>query len=226
VNKLLEQFKGVDWQDPGRWPLVVRASIAGLCFIVLTGVLFYLFVLRDRQPELEQLQQTEASLRAEMRDKHSKAVNLNLYKTQLSEIENSFGAMLRQLPSKTEVPSLLVDISQTALSAALEQKLFEPHEEVKKDFYAEKPIKLRFTGSYHQFGAFVAGIAALGRIVTLHDVEIVPVSGSTGYDKLQMDLTAKTYRYLDDDEVKAAEDVKRKATQAEAAAGAAAKGGA
>ncbi len=110
--------------------------------------------------------------------------------------------MLRQLPSKTEVDNLLVDISQTGLAAALDQKLFQPEGEVRKDFYAERPIKIRFAGSYHQFGAFVSGIAALPRIVTLHDVKIEPVNKTSGaFDQLQMDLTAKTYRYLDDEEV-------------------------
>jgi len=121
--------------------------------------------------------------------------------------------MLRQLPSKTEVDNLLVDISQTGLAAALDQKLFQPAGEIKKDFYAERPIKIRFAGSYHQFGAFVSGIAALPRIVTLHDVQIAPASKSgagAGFDQLQMDLTAKTYRYLDDDEVAAAEADRRK----------------
>ena len=123
-------------------------------------------------------------------------------------------AMLQQLPSKTQVDSLLVDIAQTGLAAALEVKLFEPQAEVKYDFYAEKPLKIRLTGSFHQFGAFASGIAALGRIVTLHNVEITPVSQTTAYDNLQMQLTAKTYRYLDDEEVLAAENEKRKATAA------------
>ncbi len=119
-------------------------------------------------------------------------------------VEKSFGAMLRQLPSKTEVDNLLVDISQTGLAAALDEKLFQPQAEVKKDFYAERPIKIRLTGSYHQFGEFVSGIAALPRIVTLHNVELKQVQGGA-FDQLQLDVTAKTYRYLDDDEVAAVE---------------------
>ena len=112
--------------------------------------------------------------------------------------------MLRQLPGKTEVPNLLVDISQTGLAAGLQEKLFQPEPEVKKDFYAELPIKIRLTGSYHQFGEFVSGIAALPRIVTLHDIEIKP-DDKDAYDQLSLELTAKTYRYLDEDEVAAAE---------------------
>ena len=118
--------------------------------------------------------------------------------------------MLRQLPSKTEVPNLLVDISQTGLSAALQQKLFQPGEEIKRDFYAELPITIKLTGSYHEFGEFVSGIAALPRIVTLSDIQIIPADKSTGYDQLELDLTAKTYRYLDDDEVARAEAEKHK----------------
>ena len=223
MKEWLKQFQGVAWQDPGRWPMAVRGTVVALCFVVLSVVCLYFFVWTSQQPELEQLQNQEASLRSELKTKHAKAVNLAVYKTQLADIERSFGAMLRQLPSKTEVPNLLVDISQTALAAALEDKLFTPGEEIKRDFYAETPIKVRLTGSFHQFGAFVSGIAALPRIITLHDVEITPIANSAGYDKLQMDLTAKTYRYLDDDEVRAAEADKRKAANAaKAATGAAA----
>ena len=223
MKEWLKQFQGVAWQDPGRWPMAVRGTAVALCFVVLCAVCLYFFVWTSQQPELEQLQNQETSLRDELKTKHAKAVNLSVYKTQLADIERSFGAMLRQLPSKTEVPNLLVDISQTALAAALEDKLFTPGEEIKRDFYAETPIKVRLTGSFHQFGTFVSGIAALPRIITLHDVEITPVPNSDGYDKLQMDLTAKTYRYLDDDEVKTAEADKRKAAKAAAtAAGAAA----
>jgi type IV pilus assembly protein PilO len=153
-------------------------------------------------------------LRNEYRSKHSKAINLALYKQQLADIEKSFGAMLRQLPSRTEVPNLLVDISQTGLAAALQEKLFQPGLEVKKDFYAELPIKIELTGSYHEFGAFVSGIAALPRIVTLGDIQITPLDKNSGFDQLQLALTAKTYRYLDDEEIAAAEAEKRKADQA------------
>jgi type IV pilus assembly protein PilO len=137
-------------------------------------------------------------------------VNLSVYKQQLADIERSFGALLRQLPGRTEVPNLVVDISQTGLAAGLSQKLFQPGDEQKKDFYAEKPIRLRFSGSYHQFGLFVSGIAALPRIVTLHDIEIKP-DGKPGFDSLTLDATAKTYRYLDEDELAASEPPKKDA---------------
>ena len=212
---LLEELRALDPRDPGRWPFAVRAGTVGVCFIVLTLLAAYFFVWTDLNPQLQQLQDQEQQLRNEFRAKHAKATNLDVYKQQLGDIEKSFGAMLRQLPSKTEVDNLLVDISQTGLAAALDQKLFQPEGEQRKDFYAERPIKIRFAGSYHQFGAFVSGIAALPRIVTLHDVKIEPVNKSGGgFDQLQMNLTAKTYRYLDDEEVQAAEADRRKSEQA------------
>jgi type IV pilus assembly protein PilO len=212
---LMEELRGLDPRDPGRWPFPVRALAIGVCFLVVAVALIYFFVWQDRMPQLQQREDQETQLRNEFRSKHAKAVNLALYKQQLADIEKSFGALLRQLPSKTEVPNLLVDISQTGLAAALQEKLFQPGAEVKKDFYAELPIHITLTGSYHEFGAFVSGIAALPRIVTLHDIEITPTDKSAGsFDQLQLDLTAKTYRYLDDDEIAAAEAEKRKADQA------------
>jgi len=212
---MMDELRALDPRDPGRWPLAVRAGAVCVCFAVLTGVLLYLFVWQDRMPELQGRQNTEQQLRDEYHNKHSKAVNLAAYKQQLADIEKSFGALLRQLPSKTEVPNLLVDISQTGLAAALDEKLFQPGQELKKDFYAELPIKISLTGSYHEFGEFVSGIAALPRIVTLHDIEIKPVDkNAAGSDQLELDLTAKTYRYLDDEEIAAADADKRKADQA------------
>jgi type IV pilus assembly protein PilO len=211
---VLDELRSLDPRDPGRWPLAVRAAAVGICFVLVAAGLIYYFVWSDRMPELQQREDQEQALRNEFRTKHAKAVNLPVYKQQLSDIEKSFGALLRQLPSKTEVPNLLVDISQTGLAAALEEKLFQPGQEVKKDFYAELPIHIQLTGSYHQFGTFVSGIAALPRIVTLHDISITPLKQNGAFDQLQLDLTAKTYRYLDDDEVAAAEAEKRKADAA------------
>jgi type IV pilus assembly protein PilO len=206
---LMEELQSLDPRDPGRWPLVVRAGAVGLCFIVLSVALIYFFVWDEERPELQRREDVEQQLRQEFRTKHAKAVNLDLYKQQLKDIERSFGALLRQLPGKTEVPNLLVDISQTGLSAGLEEKLFQPQPEVKKDFYAELPIKIRLTGSYHQFGQFVSGIAALPRIVTLHDIEI-KTENKDAYDQLSLELTAKTYRYLDEDEIAAGDADKKK----------------
>jgi len=217
---ILEELRALDPRDPGRWPFQVRAGAVALCFLVLAGLASYLLVWNNLSPQLEQLQDQEDKLRGEFRSKHAKATNLDVYKQQLVDIEKSFGAMLRQLPSKTEVDNLLVDISQTGLASALTQKLFQPETEVKKDFYAERPIRIRFVGSYHEFGQFVSGIAALPRIVTLHDVQITTADKANGFDQLSMELTAKTYRYLDDEEVASADADRRKADKLKQQAGA------
>jgi len=219
-SELLQQLRSLDPRDPGRWPLAVRMGAAVLCFVVVAIVCCYTLVWNNQQPLLEQYSNEEQSLRSEMQNKHSKATNLGLYREQLADIEKSFGALLRQLPSKTEVDNLLVDISQTGLAAGLEEKLIQPEAEVKQDFYAERPIKIRLQGSYHQLGAFVSGIAALGRIVTIHDVNITQQPGTTVYDNLQLEMIAKTYRYLDDEEVAAIEAEKKKNAAAAKKAGA------
>jgi type IV pilus assembly protein PilO len=199
---ILDDLKSLDPNDPGRWPLPVRAGTVALCFVVLSAVLFYFFVWSDQKPRLDQATAEEVELRNTFKTKHSKAVNLAVYQQQLADIERSFGALLRQLPGRTEVPNLLVDISQVGVGAGLEEKLFQPANEIKRDFYAELPIKIRLTGSYHQMGEFVSGIAALPRIVTLHDITIKPET-KDAYDLLSFELTAKTFRYLDDAEVAA-----------------------
>ena len=204
---ILDDLKSLDPNDPGRWPLPVRTGAVALCFVILSAVLFYFLVWTDQKPILEQKTAEEQELRNKFKVKHSKAVNLTVYQQQLADIERSFGALLRQLPGKTEVPNLLVDISQVGVGAGLEEKLFQPSGEVKKDFYAELPIKIKLTGSYHQMGEFVSGIAALPRIVTLHEMTIKP-ENKDAYDQLSFELTAKTFRYLDDAEVAAAEKAK------------------
>src|SRR5215468_12739432 len=206
---LLEELRSLDPRDPGRWPLPVRAGAVAVAFVALSTLGIYTLVWNEQRPELQRRQAEEQALRAQFREKHAKAVNLELYKQQLKDIERSFGALLRQLPGKTEVPSLLVDISQTGLAAGLQEKLFQPQAEQKKDFYAELPIKITLTGSYHEFGEFVSGIAALPRIVTLHNIEIKSAN-KDAYDQLTLDLTAKTYRYLDEDELAAASEASKK----------------
>ena len=208
---LVEELRSLDPQDPGRWPLAIRIGAVGIWFVVLTVAFIYFVVWNQQKPELERAQADEIKLREEFKTKHAKAVNLDVYKAQLKDIERSFGALLRQLPGKTEVPNLLIDISQTGLAAGLEEKLFQPANEQKRDFYAELPIKIRLTGSYHEFGEFVSGIAALPRIVTLHEIEIKPVrSGKdSSSDELTLDLSAKTYRYLDEEELAAADTGKK-----------------
>ncbi|HYB32241.1 MAG TPA: type 4a pilus biogenesis protein PilO [Steroidobacteraceae bacterium] len=206
---LLEELRSLDPRDPGRWPLPVLAGAVTLAFVAVSLVGIYMLVWNEQRPELQRRQGEEQQLRQEFKDKHSKAVNLEVYKQQLKDIERSFGALLRQLPGKTEVPSLLVDISQTGLAAGLQEKLFQPQPEQKKDFYAELPIKIRLTGNYHSFGEFVSGIAALPRIVTLHDIDIKS-DNKDAYDQLSLELTAKTYRYMDEDEIAASEAEKKK----------------
>jgi type IV pilus assembly protein PilO len=203
---LLEELRSLDPQDPGRWPFPIRVGMVAVWFVALTIVLIYFVVWSSKQPDLERAEGEERTLREEFTGKHAKAVNLEVYKGQLKDIERSFGALLRQLPGKTEVPNLLVDISQTGVAAGLEEKMFQPAAEQKKDFYAEQPFKLRLLGSYHQFGEFVSGIAALPRIVTLHDIDIKAVNpNGKDFDNLQLELTAKTYRYLDEEELAAAD---------------------
>jgi type IV pilus assembly protein PilO len=197
----IEQLKTLDPRDVGRWPLAVRGFFVLLIFLVCTALAWYLFVWDDDRPILQKAEADELDLRAQFANKQQRAANLDAYKAQLGEMERSFGAMLRQLPGKTEVPNLLVDISQTGLAAGLQEKLFQPAGEQSKGFYAELPIKIRLVGNYHEFGAFVSGIAALPRIVTLHDISITPVGDAKagGYDNLTMDVTAKTYRYIEDE---------------------------
>ena len=206
---LLDELRSLDPRDPGRWPMPVRAGTVALAFVLLSVLGIYMLVWNEQRPELQRHQEEEQRLRQEYHDKHAKAVNLEIYKQQLKDIERSFGALLRQLPGKTEVPSLLIDISQTGLAAGLQEKLFQPEPEQRKDFYAELPIKIRLTGSYHQFGEFVSGIAALPRIVTLHDIDIKS-DNKDAYDQLSLELTAKTYRYMDEDEIAAGEADKKK----------------
>jgi len=201
MEKFLDQIRQLDPNDPGRWPLAFRLGAIGVIFVIAAGLSSYFIAYSDQQPLLDQAKAKEEQLLDTVRQKAGKAANLDAYKAQLKEMERSFGAMLRQLPNKTEVPNLLVDISQTGLAAGLDEKLFQPSQEVKKDFYAELPIKIRLTGGYHSIGAFVSGLAALPRIVTIHDVQIEPQGSKSGLnDQLQLDLVAKTYRYLDDEE--------------------------
>jgi type IV pilus assembly protein PilO len=202
---LLDQLRSLDPRDPGRWPLAVRGFFVALTFAVCAGIAWYMLVWQEDRPVLQKAEADEVDLRNQFSNKQQRAANLDAYKTQLAEMERSFGAMLRQLPGKTEVPNLLVDISQTGLAAGLQEKLFQPGSEKSNGFYAELPIKIKLVGTYHQFGAFVSGIAALPRIVTLHDIQITPVGEKgSGYDTLSMDVTAKTYRYIEDDGAHAA----------------------
>jgi len=199
----LEELKGLDINDIGRWPMPIQAFFMLMVFLIATAGAFWFFVWQNQMPRLEKAQAEERQLRTSFEAKQKKAANFTAYKAQLAEIERSFGTMLRQLPGKTEIPNLLVDISQTGLGAGLQEELFQPTDEIRKDFYAEKPIKIRLSGSYHEFGKFVSDIAALPRIVTLHDIEVVPKGKDATFDELELNVTAKTYRYLDEEEVAA-----------------------
>ena len=195
---IVDELRSLDTSDPGRWPLPIRVGAVAILFAAAVGIGIWMLVINQEMPGLRAAERQEIDLRAQFEDRQRKAANFDAYRAQLAEIERDFGAMLRQLPGKTEVPSLLVDISQTGLGAGLEEQTFTPTGEIQKDFYAELPIKLRYTGSYHELGNFVSGIAALPRIVTLHDISIRPVNGSNP-DELTLDVTAKTYRYLDEE---------------------------
>ena len=195
---LVEELQSLDANDVGRWPLLFRAAVIVIVFVLVTGLGIYWFIIEDKAPQLERERGIEQELRVTFENKQQKAANYEDYKEQLAQIQQSFGTMLRQLPGETEIPSLIVDISQTGLAAGLQEKLFVPQPEIPKDFYAEKPIQIRLTGSYHEIGNFVSGIAGLPRIVTLHDINITPEDRES-FDHLSMEVTAKTYRYIDEE---------------------------
>lgn len=193
----VDELKSLDANDVGRWPFVFRAGVIGIVFAVVVGLGVYWTIIQDKYPALQRVEQEEVTLRDVFENKQRKAANYDAYKAQLAQIEQSFGTMLRQLPGETEIPSLIVDISQTGLAAGLQEKLFQPQPEVPRDFYAEKPITISLSGGYHEIANFVSGIAALPRIVTLHDINIAPES-KDNFDRLTLQVTAKTYRYIEE----------------------------
>jgi len=195
----LRELRELDLNNIGDWPVLIKAMTILLCCIGVGVAVFYL----DTDAQLGRLEQErvkEQELRKTFETKQRKAANLNAYRQQLEEMKESFGAMLRQLPDKTEVAALLVDVSQTGLAAGLEFELFQPEGEQSKDFYAELPINIRVTGHYHEFGRFISGLAALPRIVTIHNVRISNPGGERGAEdsKLLLQAQVKTYRYLDE----------------------------
>ncbi|MEN8107979.1 MAG: type 4a pilus biogenesis protein PilO [Pseudomonadota bacterium] len=195
----------LDLTNIARWPAAARAVVI---LFIMGGVIFlgYWFHSKDQLADLESVEQREIDIKVIFEKKAQQAANLEAYEQQLEEMRESFGAMLRQLPNKTEVADLLVDVSQTGLAAGLEFELFNPQSEVPRDFYAELPISIRVIGNYHEFGDFVSGVAALPRIVTLSDITISPKSKAGNTGLLAMNLTARTYRYLEEDERSAAEE--------------------
>ncbi len=195
---LIDDLRNLDVNDVGRWPLLFRVGVIALVFVMVTSLGIYWTIIEDRAPQLNRAQEDEQTLRVTFENKQRKAANYDAYKAQLEQIEQSFGTMLRQLPGETEIPSLIVDISQTGLAAGLQEKLFQPQPEIPKDFYAEKPIKIRLSGGYHEIANFVSGIAALPRIVTLHNINITREDAGS-YDALSLEVTAKTYRYIEEE---------------------------
>ena len=196
---IVDELQSLDINDVGRWPGLFRVAVIAVVFVGVTTLGIWFTIIEDKRPELERAKDDEVQLRLTFENKQHKAANYDKYKAQLTQMEQSFGTMLRQLPGETEIPSLIVDISQTGLAAGLQEKLFVPRAEIPRDFYAEKPINIRLSGGFHEIGNFVSGIAALPRIVTLHNITITPVQ--TGeFDVLSLEVTAQTYRYLDDEE--------------------------
>ncbi|MEX1080487.1 MAG: type 4a pilus biogenesis protein PilO [Halofilum sp. (in: g-proteobacteria)] len=196
VNEAIAKLNNLDIQDLkkiGTAPKPVQVFILVLLFAAILGAAGW-FLVKPAFDELEAAEATEEDLRSDLRIKQSKAAMLDAYREQLTEMEESFGAMLRQLPDETDMESLLIDLSQTSLAAGLEVNYFRPGSEQRREFYAEYPIQLRASGGFHEFGDFVSGLAALPRIVTLHDISISPGGG-----ELNMTVTARTYRYLDED---------------------------
>lgn len=204
-------FRDLDPQNVGNWPQGVKLVFCFLLFAIICLAGWY-FQIKGQQEEFESKVQKEVQLKRDFTTKQAKAVNLEALTVQLEEMKDMLRQMLRQLPSKTEMPELLVDVSQTAQASGIENDLFEPGAETVKEFYAEKPIRLRMVGTYHQFGSFISGVASLPRVVilTMHDVSLSPknaapagksaISGGT----LTLEGTVKTYRYVEDDETPAA----------------------
>ncbi len=211
----------LDFNNIGAWP-----QQAKLVFCVLVGlfilVMAWFLLIKGRSEELAGLERQEADLRRDFEDKAGRAANLEPLKQQLAQMEQVLQQMLRQLPSKTEMPDLIIDVSQTALSSGLTNELFKPGPETPREFYAEKPIALRMIGNYHQFGAFVSGVASLPRVVilTMHDISLKPKANGA----LELSGTVKTYRYLDDEET-AEQEKKAAAAGSGAAPAPAANGG-
>ena len=197
---IIDDLQQLDINDIGRWPFPFRAALIVILFVIVVGAGFYMTITQDKAPILDRVKAEEANLWITFENKQKKAANYDAYKTQLEQMEQSFGTMLRQLPGETEIPSLIVDISQTGLAAGLQEKLFEPQPEVQRDFYAEKPIKIQLSGGYHEIANFVSGIAALPRIVTLHNINITPEAKGS-YNELSIEVTAQTYRYLEEEAV-------------------------
>jgi type IV pilus assembly protein PilO len=192
----LDDIRRLNIRDVGNWPMVPKVVVLGLIFLAIVAA-GALLDWKDQYEALDRVQREEQKLREQYAEKKAKAVNYDLYVQQLKEIEQSFGALLKQLPNKAEMDALLTDINQAGLGRGLQFDLFKPAaQERLADFYAELPISVRITGNYHDMGAFASDVAQLPRIVTLNDVVITNDKGV-----LQFDAVAKTFRYLDEEEI-------------------------
>lgn len=198
LQALVEDFKSLDPKDIGTWPALPRATVLLGIFVALLAGGWW-FDWKSQIEDLEAKQQQEEKLKSEYLDKKKQAVNLEEYRKQLAEIDKTFGTLLKQLPNKAEMEALLIDINQAGLGRGLQFELFKPGRETARDFYAELPITLKITGSYHDLGSFAADVAKLSRIVSLTNLAVLPDKSA----QLRMDATAMTYRYLDEEELAA-----------------------
>jgi type IV pilus assembly protein PilO len=199
-QNLQRQFVGLDPNDPSRWPPLPRALLLVLAGLLVAGLMWYLVVV-DRQSALEAAQEREGTLRQEFTRKAGKAAPLDTLKSQLEQVRQYVAQLEKQLPNRAEMDALLSDINQAGLGRGLQFELFRPGQEVVKNYYAELPITVRVSGSYHDMGMFAADIASLSRIVTLNNMSIGPIPNRS--DALAMEATVKTFRYLDPEEVEA-----------------------
>ena len=211
----LSDFRNLDRSNIGGWPQSVKFVLCGVLFVLLL-VFGWWWSIKDQQDSLETKRNAEEQLKKDFHEKQGKVVNLELLRKQVDDLRERLEQAKHQLPSKTEMPALLNDISQSALSAGLETQLFQPGPEtVKEGFYAEKPIQLRMLGTYHQFGTFISTVAGLSRVViiTMHDVSLKPTPAAPGVKptgRLLLEGTVKTYRYLDESETEAANAASKK----------------
>jgi type IV pilus assembly protein PilO len=203
---MLNELRDLDFNDIGSAPTSVRYVILGFLLVIILAIGYFLLI-KAKIEQLEMVQKLELGLRAEFEQKQAKAANLEAYETQLAEMQELLETMFRQLPSRTEMDKLLVDVSQTALGAGIDVQLFQPNAEAYHDFYAERPISVRMLGDYHQFGEFVSGVASLPRVVilTMHDISLRranerDIGATTNDGRLILEGTVKTYRYIDEEE--------------------------
>lgn len=206
----LEDFQSIDWNDFSAWPIFIKAIGVGIIAIAILGAGFW-FIIQGEIEEYNKAQRQEQSLRTQFKTKKALAVNLPAYKQQMVDMTQTFGSLLRQLPNSTEVPDLLVDITQAGLSRGLKFNLFKPGREGKKGFYAQLPISIEVLGKYHQIAGFVSDVAALPRIVTITNITVSHVGGKkTRGAQLKMKATASTFRYLTGKEVAKSKKKKKK----------------